>query len=285
MRNDFETAPENCPSFFYHLGDVVYFFGERSQYYAQFYEPYKYYPAPIFAVPGNHDGATSTHSTEKPMEGFLRNFCATEPLVTPEAEGLARTPMTQPGPYWTLEAPFLTIVGLYSGLNGELDDTQKKWLVQELKEAPADRALLVALHHPPYSADSIGVGSRNLADTLALAMKRARRVADAVLSAHVNNYQRFTVRVGQREVPYWVVGTGGYWNLHPMSTKLDSSQLPVKIAGTDVVLNNYCADRHGYMRFQVTRHSLQGEFLTVPGPEESTLKGPYLRDSLICHLR
>lgn len=44
------------PSFLYHLGDVVYFYGEASNYYPQFYEPYAFYPVPIFAIPGNHDG-------------------------------------------------------------------------------------------------------------------------------------------------------------------------------------------------------------------------------------
>ena len=44
------------PSFFYHLGDVVYNFGEAAYYYDQFYEPYRNYPAPILGIPGNHDG-------------------------------------------------------------------------------------------------------------------------------------------------------------------------------------------------------------------------------------
>jgi 3',5'-cyclic AMP phosphodiesterase CpdA len=281
MRHDFEiNASQGRPSFFYHLGDVVYFFGELSEYYAQFYEPYKHYPAPIFGIPGNHDGAVSRVGNGKPLEGFMRNFCAPKPEVTPEAGSLARTAMTQPGPYWTLEAPFLTIVGLYSGLNGELDDEQKEWLVQELRDAPIDKALLLALHHPPYSADSQGSGSNSLAQTLCSAMKRSRRVVDAVLSAHVNNYQRFTVVVENRAVPYLVVGTGGYWNLHAMSAKVDRRKLPLRVAGTEVTLENYCSDRHGYMRLQVTNGSLKGEFFSVPRPEESAVTPAYLRDAI-----
>ena len=46
------------PAFFYHLGDVVYFNGVTTDYPNQFYEPYQYYPAEIFAIPGNHDGDT-----------------------------------------------------------------------------------------------------------------------------------------------------------------------------------------------------------------------------------
>jgi Calcineurin-like phosphoesterase len=51
-----DTDPRGVPSFLYHLGDVVYSFGESQYYYDQFYDPFRNYPAPIFAVPGNHDG-------------------------------------------------------------------------------------------------------------------------------------------------------------------------------------------------------------------------------------
>ena len=57
MVTDFtETNPADVPSFLYHLGDIVYYFGEATYYYDQFYEPYRQYPAPIIAIPGNHDG-------------------------------------------------------------------------------------------------------------------------------------------------------------------------------------------------------------------------------------
>ena len=50
MTADFdEEAPENVPQFFFHLGDVIYNFGEAQYYYDQFYEPYRDYPAPIIA--------------------------------------------------------------------------------------------------------------------------------------------------------------------------------------------------------------------------------------------
>jgi hypothetical protein len=38
----------NRPSFFFHLGDIVYNFGEARYYFDQFYEPYRNYPVPIF---------------------------------------------------------------------------------------------------------------------------------------------------------------------------------------------------------------------------------------------
>ena len=49
----------------------------------QFYDPYQYYPVPIFAIPGNHDGDTHTQKKdppdhEKSLNGFRQNFCAPE---------------------------------------------------------------------------------------------------------------------------------------------------------------------------------------------------------------
>src|ERR1051326_453923 len=51
----FTQEVDDRPSLLFHLGDVVYDFGESQYYYDQFYEPYRNYPAPIFAIPGNHD--------------------------------------------------------------------------------------------------------------------------------------------------------------------------------------------------------------------------------------
>jgi hypothetical protein len=55
MVTDFSEAnPADAPSFLFHLGDVVYYFGEATYYYDQLYEPYRDYPAPILAIAGNH---------------------------------------------------------------------------------------------------------------------------------------------------------------------------------------------------------------------------------------
>jgi hypothetical protein len=52
----FSSYAAGQPAFFYHLGDVVYYFGQEQYYPEQFYDPYRNYDAPIFAIPGNHDG-------------------------------------------------------------------------------------------------------------------------------------------------------------------------------------------------------------------------------------
>ena len=106
----------NRPAFIFHLGDVVYSFGEAQYYYDQFYEPFRNYPAPIFAIPGNHDSfvVPGTPAAREPLKIFHRNFCADAPVITSEAGSLHRTAMTQPGFYFTLDAPFVRIIGLFS---------------------------------------------------------------------------------------------------------------------------------------------------------------------------
>jgi len=117
VTNDFHTsAPANRPSFLYHLGDVVYNFGEALYYYDQFYDPYRNYPAPILAIPGNHDSfiLPDTHKRQEPLTTFRRQFCNPKIAVTPEAGSLHRTAMTQPGVYFALDAPYVRIIGLFS---------------------------------------------------------------------------------------------------------------------------------------------------------------------------
>src|ERR1700754_3223189 len=106
----------NRAAFLYHLGDVVYNFGEARYYYDQFYDPFRNYPAPIFAIPGNHDSfiVPGTKPADAPLVTFQRNFCSKQVVITPEAGSLHRTAMTQPGVYFTLDAPFVRIIGLFS---------------------------------------------------------------------------------------------------------------------------------------------------------------------------
>ncbi len=84
--NDADKAGRN-PSFFYHLGDVVYYDGEIPNYYWEFYEPYLHYPAPIFAIPGNHDGdvdpSDANNQPSDSLKGFVRNFCAQRRSICP----------------------------------------------------------------------------------------------------------------------------------------------------------------------------------------------------------
>src|SRR5579862_458339 len=64
---------------FYHLGDVVYYFGQEQYYFEQFYDPYRDYNAPIFAIPGNHDAVVFGGEGAKSLDAFQANFCTDGP--------------------------------------------------------------------------------------------------------------------------------------------------------------------------------------------------------------
>ena len=231
MAADVQAGGAAAPAFFFHLGDVVYNFGEAKYYYDQFYDVYRAYDRPIFAVPGNHDGVvygdTSTSKAPPSLEAFLRNFCASKPGPSPDAGGLMRSVMTQPGVYFTLDAPMVSIIGLYSNvLEGPgvissqggkypITDAQLQFLETELarlkpSRMAGERAVIIALHHPPLSADAKHRGSTGASNDIDAACRKTGLWPDAVLSGHAHLYQRFTRRVADQEIPYIVSGSGGY---------------------------------------------------------------------------
>src|SRR6266700_3102511 len=252
MEADLHAPDGQPPLFFYHLGDVVYFFGDRSEYYPQFYEPYAGYPIPIFAIPGNHDGSVAPGSPDPSLTGFVDNFCATDPHLTPEAEEVDRHTMTQPNVYWTLLTPRVTIVGLYTNVpeGGRIQNDQAAWLQEELRAADPGLPVIVALHHPVYSLDSVHGGDPDIQRVLDTAFAGAQRVPDAVFTGHVHNYQRFVRDHDGRQVLYIVSGAGGYHNLHRVVVPA-AQQAVVQPDG--VALVSHCDDRYGFMRITVTK--------------------------------
>ena len=170
------------PAALYILGDVVYFYGEAEHYFGQFYEPYAGYPAPILAIPGNHDGDLPPHPTVGSLAAYVENFDAASPHRTVESGDTHRDAMTQPNPYWTLTTPVATIIGLYSNVpdGGQLDDAQIAWLAGELTAADPDKALILTAHHPVYSADNYHGGSSYLGAIIDHATDTTGRIPDLV---------------------------------------------------------------------------------------------------------
>ena len=83
--------------------------------------------------------------------------------------------MTQPNVFWTLNTPVVTIVGLYTNVpeSGKLGANQLTWFQQELKDAPKDIPLILALHHPIYSAYGHHPGSQYLKSTIDQVTKKS----------------------------------------------------------------------------------------------------------------
>jgi 3',5'-cyclic AMP phosphodiesterase CpdA len=284
MESDFDhNNPSKNPSFLYHLGDVIYKFGEASEYYSQFYEPYTHYPAPIFAIPGNKDGDVHPNSNEKSLAAFVNNFCAKRQEITTDAGEIDRDAMIQPNVYWTLDAPFVTMIGLYSNVpdGGVIKEDQFDWFKDELTTAPKDKALIVSVHHAPFSADEEHSGSDTILKVLDKAFKQSRRLPDIVFSGHVHNYQRFTRELDnggkKHQIPYVVVGTGGHWKLHPMQKHINGNQIdaPFKLPDRDdVVLEKYCDDKYGFMQLHLTSKKLAAKFYSIASPYELRYKTP-----------
>ena len=236
---DVQSSGASGPAFFFHLGDVVYNFGEAQYYYDQFYEPFREYDRPIFAIPGNHDGMVFGQSSSAPqvptLAAFLSNFCSASPDPSPDAPTVTRSVMTQPGVYFTLDAPFISIIGLYSnvldtgggiissqGGHFPLVDDQLAFLTSELKRLKPDRdagkrAIVIAVHHPPLSVDAKTGGSGGLMKDIDACCKAAALWPDALLSGHAHLYQRFTRTINGRQVPYIVAGSGGFAVTQPQS--------------------------------------------------------------------
>ena len=261
LGNQFKAGKAHNPAFLYLLGNIVFYNGETSQYYAQFYDPYRSYPAPILAVPGNHDG-DPLNPTQQSLEGFLRNFCAKAAVRLPEAGDLGRTAMTEPNVYWTLDTPFATVIGLYTNVpaKGALDTEQTDWFRREMKAAAPDKALIVMMNHPAFSMDARHAGSARMVELLDGAIKYAGRAPEAVFAADVFNYQRMTRRTNGRDSVYIIAGVGGYPILHPMPQF--QSRPPILDSTQGVSLDSYFV-QHGFVQVTVSKTSLSGQYLAV----------------------
>jgi hypothetical protein len=285
MVSDFSEAnAADVPSFFFHLGDVVYYFGEATYYYDQFFDPYRDYPAPIIAIPGNHDGVIWAGDPETSLEAFLRNFCAPSFAPSPDAGGLDRTTMIAPGVYFTFEAPFVRILGLYSnvledpgvisdqkGTYSTLDQRQIAFLTAALKRVTSDKftgAVIIAVHHPPFTGGTTHGGSPDMLTDIDSACTAAGVWPHAVFAGHAHNYQRYTRTVNGLQIPYLVAGCGGHSPLEPMRTTL---RTPYPIDST-LTLENYDGTDYGYLRVIVNATTLTVEF--HPQSDGGTTKTP-----------
>lgn len=285
MVTDFNEAnPEDVPSFLFHLGDVVYYFGEATYYFDQFYAPYRDYPAPILAIAGNHDGIVYPKDPASTLDAFLKNFCTAKPTQSPDAGGLLRTTMIQPGVYFTLDAPFVRILGLYSnvledpgvisGENGQnkvLDNRQVTFLTAALNRVKSDKftgAVIVAVHHPPFTGGAEHGGSPLMLADIDSACTAAGVWPHAVFSGHAHNYQRFTRTVNTMQIPYVVAGCGGHSPLSPMRA---TYRTPYVIDST-LTLENYDATDYGYLRVVANATTMRIEF--HPQHDGGTTKTP-----------
>jgi hypothetical protein len=275
------------PAFLFHLGDVIYGNDKANHYGERFYSPYRHYPGKIIAIPGNHDGEVRSPADDPALSAFLANFCAAHPAVAPQAAatGIYRQTMNQPGVYWMLDAPFLRIIGLYSNSienpgylegkskDGKLDSSQLTWLRDTLSGIAKNKdkkALVIATHHPPYSAAGHSP-SAEMSASIDHACSSAGVTPDAFLSAHAHNYQHYTRRIGGKKVPYIVAGTGG---MPPQKVPAATGQ-PAD-ASKDVTYDGAHAS-YGYLFVTVSSRQMKFEFWPL-GSDHTTAFDPFTMD-------
>jgi acid phosphatase type 7 len=251
----------SSPQFCYHVGDVVYFTGMHDDYYAQFYEPYSAYTAPILAIPGNHDGEVDDPKAQTSLDGWVSYFMQTHPDVDPISKDAPRVELSLPNPYWTLVTPYATFVGIYTNVpeHGSIDSIQQQWLTNEFATAPTDRALILALHHPIYSFDVYHSGSSRMSDVLESAIRDTGRVPNLVLSGHVHDYQRIEKTISPKgPTPFIVTGNGGYHNLHAIH-----SQPGDTAPDTGAVLKYGVATAWGFLTLTIDRTTIRGSSVEI----------------------
>ncbi len=285
MVTDFaEANAADIPSFYYHLGDVVYDFGEGEYYYDQFYEAYRNYPGPILGIAGNHDGIVYPGDTATSLTAYLRNFCAATAGASPDAGGLVRTTMIQPGVYYTFDAPFVRILGVYSnvledpgvisdqgGTYAALDERQITFLTTALARVKSQKyagAVMIATHHPPFTGGSDHGGSPLMLADLDKACTAAGVWPHAVFSGHAHNYQRYTRVANGYQIPFLVAGCGGH---SPLSKMRSTVRTPYQIDST-LTLESYDDTDYGYLRIVVNATTMRIEF--HPESDGGTTKTP-----------
>jgi hypothetical protein len=207
--------------------DVVYPNGDVNEYLKKFCRPYKDYPKPIYALPGNHDWYDG-------LNGFMVHFCGAEPSerslggnrilrrlwrkparVKSEVLEKCRTfrpepeeHLRQPGPYFAIDTAPLRIVSIDTGINGQLDHEQGEWLRWVSSNSPKPKILLTGKpiyvdneHHPGDIED----GAMKVDDII----RTDEHKYVAAIGGDIHNYQRYPVKVGNRTIQYIVSGGGG----------------------------------------------------------------------------
>jgi hypothetical protein len=191
--------------------------------------------------------------------------------------------------------------GIISSQGGHfpIGDDQLSFLTSELKRLKADRqalkrAVIIAVHHPPLSADAKHGGSTGLQKDIDNCCKAAGLWPDMILSGHAHLYQRFTRTMSSgQEVPYIVSGSGGFSATAPKNISsgttvgdhtlvvapiVDFGYLPVETDARTISVTFKTANQRGAeTRDSVVVDLKTGKILQpgqVPAPQKPTKRGP-----------
>lgn len=210
--------------------DTLYPTGSVNEFGPKFFRPYRDYDAPIYAVPGNHDWYDG-------LGGFMRVFCGA-PELPPEsapsfpsrawfrrllwknpdvpdearfaeAESMRSRPaqqMRQPGPYWSMDAGPVRIIGIDTGILGGIDAEQGEWL-RRVSQGPKPKILVTG--KPIYVDGAYHPCAIAGGGTVDAVVRDPACNYVAAIGGDIHNYQRYPVKVGDRTIEYLVSGGGG----------------------------------------------------------------------------
>ncbi|HEV2769275.1 MAG TPA: metallophosphoesterase [Solirubrobacteraceae bacterium] len=220
--------------------DVIYPAGCSDEYEEKFYRPYRDFTGPIYAVPGNHDWYDE-------LQGFMFHLCGVERRAAPEwtfmrgmsswkrrlhrllwrkprppAASAAAVRQTwrprdsqrsgQGTPYWAIETDHLRIVGIDTGIRGDIDRDQGRWL-REISQDPSRPKILVT-GKPIYVDNEYRPGPIEGGGTVDDIVRAPEHGYLAAIGGDIHNYQRYPVDVGHGRVIQYVVSGGGGAFMH-----------------------------------------------------------------------
>jgi hypothetical protein len=207
-----DTASGAC--FWYHLGDVVYYM-----------LPGTVLLRTVLRSLPQLRRAHLRNSRQSRRSGLLRRqnsilgglsnqLCAAQPGRNPDSQGAVRTTMDQPGVYFTLNAPFVKFIGLYTNTGegstegvisgAKVGNAQLSFLQQQLgggQSGAGQRAGARVDHRhasPSIYASPQHVPSPTMLQQIDQACAAAGIQPDLHLSGHAHLYERNT-RTGRRK--------------------------------------------------------------------------------------
>jgi hypothetical protein len=157
---------------------------------------------------------------------------------------------------------------------GVVGTAQLTFLQQQLQAAAQERksgnqrALVIAVHHPPFTGSQDHAPSPKMLGDIDSACQQANILPDLVLSGHAHLYERYTRFVGNHQIPFVVAGTGGYFNLSGFKKTNHGAPPIVPFIGTDAKGNKLRLDAFnensfGFLRVSVSASAVQAQFLAV----------------------
>jgi hypothetical protein len=247
-------------SFLLICSDVQYPIGDVNGYLNKFYQPYKGYRGSIYALPGNHDWydnltAFMYHVCDrdtppkvaargaKPgwwpphrwLSGNFRRLLwkppakAEVPAVDAMAEIRTRPLQSVPqkSPYFVIDTEQLRLVCIDTGILGNLDEEQGRWLLR----VSSDRRPKILLTGKPLLVDGEChpceiIGSPDGVERVIDVVHNPDFRYIASIGGDIHNYQRYPAKIGNRTIQYVVSGGGGaFMHATHLIPKIDPDQI------------------------------------------------------------